>query len=292
MSDVAMSNGTPPNRLLNNLSVATVPLETFTESGVSIEKATGFFYKEQNGAIWLITNWHVVTNRIPLQPRHSKTGAIPYILKIKLHQHRDDGGFTLSDKWLFSFQINDAEGNDPKWFEHPSLRYRFDVVAFPFSRQIQPLDKSHFFVLSEHPTFREDFYPEVMMDAFVIGYPWAIDGGDGVLPIFKRGSVASEPSIDQGGLPRFLIDCRTAPGLSGAPVIASYSGLWSPPHLQGGGMIGTVQNFVGCYSGRLETRGETQSDDVSELGIVWKREGIDAMISGGVLGTTLTELIS
>ena len=279
-------------RVLNYLSVATVPLETFTEGGVSIEKATGFFYKELNGAIWLITNWHVVTNRKPQRPKHSITGAVPFRLKLKLHQSQASGGFTLSDKWSFDFQINDAEGNDPRWFEHPTLGHLFDVVALPFSRQIVPLDRSHYFILAEHPAFREDFLPEVLMDAFVIGYPWGIDGGDGVLPIYKRGSIASEPLVDQGALPRFLVDCRTAPGLSGAPVIASHSGLWSPGHLNGDSLIGTVQNFVGCYSGRLEVRDNQSTEDVSELGIVWKRQGIDEILEGGTLGTKLSKLLA
>jgi hypothetical protein len=60
----------------------------------------------------------------------------------------------------------------------------------------------------------------------VIGFPFGITAGGG-LAIWATGFVASEPDLDYGKLPVFLIDCRSREGQSGSPVIA----------YRGGGMV-------------------------------------------------------
>ena len=52
--------------------------------------------------------------------------------------------------------------------------------------------------------------------------------GGAMFPIWKRGSIASEPEIPIDGKPMFYIDTATRQGMSGAPVFAQTSGFWGP----------------------------------------------------------------
>ncbi|MDP1057560.1 hypothetical protein Q6324_28970, partial [Klebsiella pneumoniae] len=54
----------------------------------------------------------------------------------------------------------------------------------------------------------EDFDIKAGMDAFLIGYPLGMVAG-GNLPIWKRGSVASEHDVNIDKLPKYFIDTAT-----------------------------------------------------------------------------------
>lgn len=143
------------------------------------------------------------------------------------------------------------------------------------------------YAIQEFPYY-PGYAPAVMDDVFVVGYPWGLSGGTKALPLFKRGSIASEPTIEIDGLPKFLIDCRTASGMSGSPVIGQRHGVGH------NGDVGSFQGFVGVYSGRLETNGRLPSEAdtaVSEIGVVWRRSVIDEIIDSGQRGTKLSDLL-
>jgi len=55
----------------------------------------------------------------------------------------------------------------------------------------------------------------------VLGYPEGMIG-PGRSPIWKRGSMASEPKYNWRDKPGFLIDTATRNGMSGAPVVARH----------------------------------------------------------------------
>jgi hypothetical protein len=100
----------------------------------------------------------------------------------------------------------------------------------------------------------------------VVGFPFGIQGG-GSLAVWASGFVASEPDIDYGDLPVFLIDCRSRPGQSGSAVIAHRSGgAVTMADGSTGVFGGPVTRFLGIYSGRV--------NDQSDLGIVWKASAI------------------
>jgi len=67
--------------------------------------------------------------------------------------------------------------------------------------------------------------PLIGMDAFILGFPKGI-AHQQLLPIWKRGSIATEPEIPrEDDLPVFLVDTATREGMSGAPVLLrSFSG--------------------------------------------------------------------
>lgn len=95
----------------------------------------------------------------------------------------------------------------------------------------------------------------------------------GGLPVWATGFVASEPQLDLGGKPVFLIDSRTRRGQSGSPVVACRNrGL---VHLKGA-RHKTVESrtpayrFMGVYSGRINPE--------SDLGYVWKASAVRDLI--------------
>ena len=76
--------------------------------------------------------------------------------------------------------------------------------------------------------------------------------------------------------------------------MASHSGLWSP--VAGGlsamSTIGTVENFVGVYSGRLTALdfGNHNTNEVTELGLAWRKDALDEIVNSGISGTTLNQV--
>ena len=89
--------------------------------------------------------------------------------------------------------------------------------------------------------------------------------------MWSTGFVASEPDIDHGGRPIFLIDCRTREGQSGSPVIISRSSEGYLSYEDGSTVGEFIPQLLGVYSGRINPE--------SDLGIVWKaRAVVDLLI--------------
>ena len=127
--------------------------------------------------------------------------------------------------------------------------------------------------------FDDIYKPSVGDDCFILGYPKGLTGA-GNTPIWKRGSIASEPNLDLKEEPLVLVDSATRQGMSGSPVIARHSGI----HTKGGQIsadtiIGTAQSFLGIYSGR------TDDDELGvQIGRVWKATVVGEVICKGKRG--------
>ena len=280
---------------LNFLSLITSPIKVVSATGALLGPATGFFYGRDSDWIYLVTNWHVVTGRNPCFPKESRYGAVPVALTLTLHRKVSENRISLSQKIEYRLEINNEDGSEPKWYEHSQYRRMIDIVVLKIPRGQDFDQEVQYNCLQEYNDFEESFLPRPMDQVFVIGYPWGLTGGDSVLPLYKRGNVASEPIAGHANLPRFLIDCRTAEGMSGAPVICSHSGIWDPNGeggvLSADGYIGTVENFAGVYSGRLKTGDEKLEDRISDIGVVWKEEAVRQIVSDGVEGTKLQDFL-
>ncbi|MBL6612396.1 MAG: hypothetical protein ISS15_21080 [Alphaproteobacteria bacterium] len=175
--------------------------------------ATGFFV-EHKGQLYLVTNWHVVTGR------HFQTGkvideqnaAIPDRIRF-LAPCKGAVGEWMEVDWLLYSDANETRTPmKPVWLEHGVHHHKIDVVAIPIK-----LPEG----ATAHTIDKVNTVPKMLLtvsrDVFVLGYPRGIDGGRG-FPIWKRGSIASEPDIQ-------LDRCRgrcPAPS-SSAPTAASRS---------------------------------------------------------------------
>ncbi len=296
-------NPTPFPTTFEMSSLVAFRVETRAANDRVIDIGTAFWFRPSPDQLYLVTNWHIVTGRHPQTPRLSASGAVPTKLVARVHRWAAENEIGLEHIVDVAIRINDADGEDPQWLEHPSLRHRADVVALKASWPSGWADLAIAAIGDDGIFDRTPKYmPQVMNDVFVLGFPWGLAGGTAALPIYKKGSIASEPGLSQSGLPRFLIDCRSARGMSGSPVIAG--GL-------GTGLIGKgdepflfadAKVFAGVYSGRLkedELRAESTDSAssraeaaaaISEIGIVWRRDVLFDLVATPMVGSKISEL--
>jgi hypothetical protein len=273
---------------MDNFSLSVAQIELFGQlqdsSWVSCGVATAFFYKVHE-AMKLVTNWHVVTGVDPatMQPivridpatlQPIDPGPLPTTLRLFYKQHLtgDRPGVET-----VSHDIALYEKDSAVWTEH-NTRQNVDVVAL----DLDMTALANFVNMPINSVDQEaKLRPYAGMDCFVLGYPEGMVG-PGRTPIWKRASIATEPLYDFRNSPGFLIDTATRNGMSGSPVVARHSGYFQPDPSQamtGTEIIGTVEKFVGIYSGRL-------GDDPLEvqLGMVWRSEVLDNITTSNTRG--------
>jgi len=245
---------------------------------------TSFLYRK-DGELFLVTDWHNMAARHPDTRRLlSSTGALPNNMEVCIPLS------TQPTKWHYGLvQICKEDFSDPEWYEHPTHGSRVDVAVMPVT-----LDKGFPAPPEVHPINDypfSNFQEEVGEEVFILGYPKAKTGG-GALPIWKRGSIASEPQADLDGVPKLLVDTASREGMSGSPVIARRFGVKRVGRSEEGeeiGWIGTEYKFLGVYSGRVfkDPRPTPGSEEAirdavfeAQLAIVWKASVIDEIIAG------------
>jgi hypothetical protein len=227
---------------------------------------TGFLVQRAD-QLWLVTNRH------NLRGRHQETnqplnkhGAIPDEVVI----YHNAGGQVGT--WIDRVEpLWDATGQS-LWREHPILGGAADVVALPLTLTTS-IDAYPYDPWS--PGFNIMLEPSQRLS--IVGFPFGLTAG-GLFAVWIGGTVASEPAVDFNNRPIFLVDSRTRPGQSGSPVI--YYATGGTFTQASGGMVtyaGTVEEFVGVYSGRI--------NDQSDLGFVWKRSVVCEIVDSGAPGT-------
>lgn len=230
--------------------------------------ATGFFYGVANKT-YFITNNHVVGGKymtdeyIRLHGRVMPTDSLPDSLHIRIYD-------TVLLSYFFA-NIPLFDGNNKRWLEFhdnpgdPSTL--LDVVAI----ELRTSD-SRSTLGTTRATAKDLVASNVILqpsqELFVIGFP--TDAGQTmVYPIWKRGTIASEPNFFNLGNSKFYIDATTRQGMSGSPVYFRGSnymtkdGRWVTEY-------GIREWLIGIYS--------AQSPD-KELGVVTRFEKIALELS-------------
>lgn len=246
------------------------------ETSTELATGTAFIYQHED-IYYLVTNGHNFTGVDPnTQKRLSSIHAgFPDLIKLRFRRKHEDSWFVPVDFDLLPL-YEDDEKFQPRWFIHPKHGYEIDVVVLPITTKTDV--PNHVGIFPINQTFDVGI-PVVSDDVFILGYPVNISG-TAEMPIWKRGSIATEPSFDLDNLPKFLVDTATRSGMSGSPVIMQRHGV----HFMEDGKIthdttlGTIRAFVGIYSGRLGAKDEFQA----QLGIVWKKQVIEEIIEGQV----------
>lgn len=251
---------------------------------LSLATGTAFVYRVEKKN-YLITNWHNVAGRRPhdFQPI-SRTGGIPTKLSmyVPTEPNPSEPGKAIAWRWTSIDLYKDTKNYaQPEWWEHPEHGPSVDLVAI----EIDDIEITKIVAANDESLRLERFHIWSGMDVFILGYPQGISGGGG-LPIWKRGSIASEPDVDMEKLPMFYIDTATRPGTSGSPVYAQASG-FSPvegKRFPDDAFFGTGYRFLGIYSGRIAVdcgnATATAPEKVeqliyqAQLGKVWKEQAI------------------
>lgn len=246
-------------------------LET-RRGGQVIGSATGFLVESSSGPV-LVTNRHVVTGRDQNDPNRllSGTGLVPDEVAI-LHERAESPGANTTE-WIPRYEDLKDDRGLPRWREHPLLGARADIVALPLTQIDEHIRVRPYRILSNGVDIAYGPTDRVS----VVGFPFGESAG-GYLGIWSTGFIASEPAVDQFGLPVFLIDCRTRPGQSGSPVIAYRSAGWIDVETQAGRTQRLTHEpvwwLLGVYSGRI--------NEESDLGWVWRTSAIAELVHGRV----------
>lgn len=268
---------------IDQFSLTALPLKVYTDNPESNVNATAFFYKKKED-IYLITNWHVLTGLRwdDRQPHSNKSYNQPTEIGVKFFNKKDyhPNKFNSDIPEFLEEQRFRLYSEDGKalWLEHRQYGSVADIavlkLSLPKEGYVRPINDtiSSFNVSTMHTA--------VSMDVFILGFPKRLYTGN--IPIWKRGTIASEylSPIDYHGkkITAFLVDTATYSGMSGAPVIQRSYGSFE--NMQCERILGTGTKFLGVYSGRLMQ----DEDKEVQLGIVFKQELIDDIISNGVPG--------
>jgi trypsin-like peptidase len=246
-------------------SVAAIPVEMlFNATNLSLGTA---FVWTQSGQFYLITNWHNVSGKDPNTGQHlSKTAAEPNQLRVWFVRKNN-----LGNRVAKMIPIRDASGK-PLWLVHPTHGKQIDVVAIPLKEVQSDVDPHP---INAMPS--DDLDIQVGMDVFILGYPFGL--GAGGFPVWKRGSIASEPELVPAAQLHVFVDSASRPGMSGSPVIRRSWGT----HLLVGNNIAVGQakatKFVGVYSGRIATADPLDA----QLGLTWPAAFVSEIVSGGMI---------
>jgi len=189
------------------LSHSTVRIECDLPNG-GIATGTGFFYilNEQNDQHIpvIITNKHVVSgsNKVRFLLTSRDNNGLPII--------GDFGRIELDDFKHF-------------WRPHPDPSIDLCVIPIaPLLREIQRIGRQPFFVSMDKTLLMstEEINNMVGLESVtMIGYPNGLWDEANNLPIFRRGTLATDYKRDWNGKKEFLIDAACFPGSSGSPVM-------------------------------------------------------------------------
>jgi hypothetical protein len=249
---------------IDEYSVASFPVEMFVND-TNLSQGTAFTW-EQDGRSYLVTNWHNVSGRNPNTGRHlSSTAAEPNRIRAWFNQKG-----ALGNKIAKIISIRD-QNHSPLWWVHPNYKNQIDVAVLPLENfadvEMYPIDRMS----------NDDLALQVGMDVFVLGYPFGM--GPGGFPVWKRGSIATEPQLSPDSQFHIFIDTASRPGMSGSPVIRRS---WGTHMMEGGGAAmgtGSATKFVGIFSGRLATQDTLDAS----LGLTWPSSFVSEIISGATI---------
>lgn len=232
-----------------------------------LASASGFLYRVKT-TYFLITNWHNFTGVNPnTKKRLGWFSASPTSVVVPFLEQKSP-----FIKWQRRIIPLYDKKEKPQWYIHPQFKENVDVAVLKIGINDQKLPLN---AINENDF--EDISAKVADNVYILGFPHNLSSG-GKFPLWKRGSIASEPDIDLDNLPKFLVDSASRPGMSGAPVIYRRQGIHRlvDGTITPSSLIGEIQNFCGVYSGRINTNTELDT----QLGIVWKAEVIPKIIDG------------
>jgi len=275
-------NHNSPLSNVDALNFAVVRLQPY-RGELRLGSATGFFYTGKVGgddALWLVTNWHVLSGRSacpPNQPLH-EGHALPdrIVFRLIRNQRSSEGTSDVSIQDL-SASLFDDQGS-AKWYQHktgPAV----DVGVLRLD-----LNREDYYIRGINEiASQNDMAISVGSQVFVLGYPLGFTHFVET-PIWKSGAIASEPHLEtERTQRRVLIDATTRQGMSGAPVIIRER----THYLSEAGIVVEHPNatrFIGVYASRPDIPGANElpeADRRAEVGFFYKSGCVEETIAQG-----------
>lgn len=253
--------------------------------------ATGFFYSghiDNVPCLWLVTNWHVLSGRNASNPAEllHQMAAIPNRIRIQVPSLIGPAGTSVEGQLFFHEQFIELYdgGRQAMWYQHPT-RSLVDIAVV----NVGSLFNGHLVKGVNELCGENNMAVEIGSQIFVLGYPLAFSHFANT-PIWKRGSIASEPhSETPSSRNRIVIDATTRKGMSGSPVIMREK----THYLDESGEIRAKANasrFIGVYASRPQPtpnatleEGETGLSS-HEIGYVFKSGCVHEVIATGIKG--------
>jgi hypothetical protein len=178
-----------------------------------------FFWAFENRT-YLVTNWHNLSGRNPLTDKaiHS-WAAIPDRVQFWVYKRMSepDAQGDIPTKYPVDVKLCESDWSEPNWFEHPTLGRRVDVAAIDVTEAIEGFQINHANSVESDAVLDVT----VSQDVFVIGFPFG-KIANAPAPVWKRGTVALDPTFDPEGLPKMFVDTATREGMSGSVVVAKH----------------------------------------------------------------------
>lgn len=234
------------------MSLAVTPIELLANdgSGHVISHGTGFFWRVDS-RVFLVTARHVVSGVNPFDDSvMSETGFLPEIIRCFPSGYVDDSRRIVARH--VGIELPVRIDHQPQWLEDPRFsELRTDIAAVELSFD----NLSLVICVNDAPDIFSDIVSLVGFECSILGYPTANFGGLKT-PVWRRGTIASDPSLPVDGKPMFLLDASTSPGFSGGPVFRRHSG--PAPRRMADGQIEIDASkvlttaFVGVYCGRFQ----------------------------------------
>jgi len=233
------------NSPINGTSFACTLIKQLSNDGTDtvVSHGSGCFWRH-NRHVYLLTARHVLTGRSPFDDTIlSTTGYVPQ--RITVFPTR-----IFLNEWQRGSITIDIDQAQPNWLQDPNFdELRTDIAAILLFED----ENSEIRCVNDEPDIFESIYTLVGMECSVVGYPTPLFT-DLMTPIWRRGSIASEPRLPLDGKPMFLLDAATSPGFSGAPVFRQHFG--PLPIHRNGELTMQLDNIrkislVGIYAGRL-----------------------------------------
>ncbi|ADW17182.1 hypothetical protein Despr_1009 [Desulfobulbus propionicus DSM 2032] len=277
---------------VDHISLSTTPV--FLRKGSQVvSQGTGFYFlsnKDNGQVLFLLTNYHVLTGSAPSE----RKAPIGDNIFFQFHESdTETGKIRNSNLPLFT------PSGKPLWLvssDHPEA----DFAVIPLPTQCSK-DCKVFCLSEEWATQKMKIRPAT--DVSLVGYPYGFYDTSNALPIWKSGTLASEPKVNFEGKPLMLIDVSAFPGMSGSPVFAIANGMYEMA--EGNSVTpGMVRQFIGIYASMQmvsknkyleeivhDTKVGIRDLESLEIGHVWKGSIITELIDNIDIGKYETEII-
>lgn len=266
------------------------------------------FVMRYAGEYALVTNWHVVSGRSPIDGNClSPTGGVPnrMTFHVTVSAPVPDEGPLAESLYFKPMDIQlyrDDDWEAPIWVTEKSDDNQSDYVGISLKGIVEELSDpvnglraiqaGRIVVKRDRPPKRrsnkvrsddiQHFFPPVGRNVFILGYPSGIDYPN-VFPIWKSATIASEPTVEvtSGGMRTsdvFFVDALTRGGMSGSPVVClPVKG--ETYFTEDGGRIPITTDeplLMGVYAGR---EGVTKNEAELALGRVWKVSAVERLLA-------------